>query len=715
MDILKIGLKHFGILGAVAVFFTAWPSTIHHPRFIVFQKKLTIQTSKLDPPRLAFDEIYNSSPKVFSDWDLLNRKDGTQLGVSDEARKFAIKSPVQMLRNQKIVLQPMRFSHLEAAANSQQASEKYAERQERQDDDKSWMQQLSSRERQRLLTAQEKYGDLSADWEEPDNFKDRARKALEKAHAQLAEEAAKPERVQVSTTREDGTVVTAKSLHTADVVVRGPGKDVRGPYKVSGVIEYSRGAGLPSGSPWQIQVARYQDDVQKEVARVDTKKSTYEIQIPEVSGTLYAHLVNTKTGEVLGEGTFRLSPYSTDQFSGNAKIVIGKSPDYIASNYGAFSQQSGVLFSKTPSSEKPIATRVLMASLGTEGKTDEAGVYRFDQIKKGSWSLLRTEAKDFHPSLSLVRSGTEKRQPLFPETMIQSLKKVIQDQALSSEVPETGSIVWGQVVQNGRPIPGAQVQVESLPNYRAVYFNSLLFPDPELKTTSENGYFAFVHLPSGFHSLLALHGNAYLSHSNVVVDDESISVAELESSFQSEKVEVKIYDGFSGAPEKALIEMQSLPGPLEVKGFAEIHMPTIDRLSLVRVLPEDKNYLECLQVYEDSQDSVPLPLIRQAWLTALMSNQRINLKSDTGVIVGFSQNAEYEVYLGHEHDFSTNQIVYFDTHGNVTSKGEPGGGFVIFNVPQGVQSVVWASRHSDLLQTQVIPVDPSGLVVLKFK
>lgn len=720
MDILQKGLKYFSILSGLAALVTAWPSAVHHPRFVLFQKKLTIQTSKLDPPRVAFDEIYNPQNKILSDWDLLNKRDGTQLGIQEKIHQFAANTGAQILNSREVTLQPMRFSHFEVTASSHQESQEKdiarGNHEDNQPDNQDWAKQLSSRQQLRLATAQQKYGQLGEDWQEPDSFSDFKEKTLQQAQTQSEYKAERAPAVYVSSTMADGTVVTpATLLQGSGPKEKEKETDTVGKNQsilVSGAIEFSRGAGLPSGAPWQIEVARYQGDIQKEVARIDTKKSVYEIRIPEATGILIAHLVNTQTGQVLGEGTYRLSSYSAAQFAGNAKIVIGKSPDYVASNFATFSALSR---SFTPASGKPVATRVLMANLGIEGKTDESGMYRFDQIKKGSWTLLRSEAKNYQAGLHLVRSGSEKTLQLFTQSMVESLKKVMRDQALSSEGPETGSLVWGQVIQSGKPIPGAQVQVENLPNVRPVYFNSMMFPDPSMKTTGENGYFAFVDLPSGFHSLLGLHGNMYLSHANVVVDEDSVSVADLESSFESEKVEVKIFDGFSGAPEKAMIEMQSLPGPLQVNGFADIHMPTIDRMSLIRVHPESKIYLDSLQIYEDSQEAVPLPLIRQSWLNEVMLERKINLKPETGVIVGFSQTTDYEVYLGHQGNDLAEQIVYFDLHGNVISKGEAGGGFIMFNVPQGVQSIIWANQHTNLLQTQVVPMDSSALAILKFR
>jgi hypothetical protein len=299
--------------------------------------------------------------------------------------------------------------------------------------------------------------------------------------------------------------------------------------------------------------------------------------------------------------------------------------------------------------------------------------------------------------------------------MIQALQQIVADQMVSSEFPSNGSVVWGQVTQNGKALAGAQVEVEAFENAKPVYFNSLLLPDPDMKATGENGYFAFINLPAGFHALSANYGTTNISHANVVVDDETVSIAELDSAIQTEKASLKVFDAFTGQPQTALMDLQSLPEALEVKGYAEINLQNIPRLSLMKVTPRDTSYSETLQLYEDTMDSIHVPLVRTEWLQALMGQRKINLVPETGTVVGFVPDSSFEVYLGHEPNFPTEQIFYFDPQGQIVPHGVPGGGFVIFNVPSGVQSIVVADTQTDMLQTQVIPMDDSALVTLKFR
>lgn len=691
MDIQKVNLPHFGLLLLVASVFVAWPSSVQKTRVLTFKKFLNIQTSKIEPPRLAFDEVYRDDKKILGEWDVLNSREGTQIAVGDDSVKFATKSPTQALRTQKVVLKAMTFSRTEI---------------EEKQNDIAWVNSLPSNEQKRIIAAQQKHGTLDEDWNLP-SFKELAAEKIEVAKKEIANEKAAA-KVLVQSVRDDGTVLTPESVRTADVQVRNENG-----HTVTGLVEIK---GLPSGHPqWQMRIARYEDDIKKEDGRVDARNSTFGITVPQMTGTLVAEMIDTNTGELLGEGSLRLSQYSAASGKNTPKITIQALNNQVSASFASFYDDPTLVASASVGKKKPIASRVLFASVDSEGKTDKTGVFTFEKVQRGSWGLIRTEAQGFHSGLYVVRSGSEQRLPQFPSSMIEAMKQIIRDQSVKSEYAETGSVVWGQVVQDGKPVAGAEVSAESFENHMPVYFNSLLIPDPNLKATSENGFFAFVHLPPGFHSLVAHHGVTYLSHANVVVDDETVSVAKLQNSIQTEKASLKVFDAFSGQPALAQLELQSLPNSLEVRGYAEVNLMPVDRLSFMQVRPQDENYLEAFQVYDDSNDSIYVPLVRKDWVNTLVASAKVNVNPNLGLIVGFVGSTEFEVFLGHEPNFPADQIVYFDSRGQIVPKGVPGGGFVIFNAPSGTQSVVVLDTKSDLIQTQIVPVDNSAVVTLKFR
>jgi hypothetical protein len=47
--------------------------------------------------------------------------------------------------------------------------------------------------------------------------------------------------------------------------------------------------------------------------------------------------------------------------------------------------------------------------------------------------------------------------------------------------------------------------------------------------------------------------------------------------------------------------------------------------------------------------------------------------------------------------------------------GVAGGGFVMFNVPSATQSIVVMSKKTEMLASQVIPVDTNSNTIIKFR
>ena len=220
-------------------------------------------------------------------------------------------------------------------------------------------------------------------------------------------------------------------------------------------------------------------------------------------------------------------------------------------------------------------------------------------------------------------------------------------------------------------------------------------PDAGLTTTSDNGYFAILNLPAGMHSLVASRLSGYLSHANVIVDENTVSVASLESSIRTEKVDVKVYDGIGGMPQNAELEMQSLELPLQVQGFSKLDIAPIHRLSLMNVHAELEKYVDATYVYEDDQDSIQVPLVQSAWLKGIMGTKKLSELPGTGIIVGFVSFDAFTVKLSQENYFSQLNIIYFNVQGDVVPKAVNGGGFVIYNVPPSVQTVSLLSGKSN--------------------
>jgi hypothetical protein len=639
----------------------ALPSTIQKNQFQTISKILIIQTSKMDPPRIAFDELNQSQKIAAADWKLLELKNG--ISLKSGAQHLSDISIKDILRVKKITIPEMTFTESDISEYIQ---------------NQRWIEELPVAEAKRFVIANEKHGILNEKWSAPD-----LRQATQQSILEAAEE--------------DPEIIKKISQPAENTLV--------------GQVELQ--GGLPSGPFWQMEISRYQDNVKKEDAIIDPKKSAFKILVAEPTGRLEAKLKDTRTGEVIGEGAYRLSP-EINTLGKAIKIVLTKTNNQIVSNFRNFNRDPYALTAPAHSTGRTVPTKTLMASVNQEGETDESGLYGFDQVKKGSRGILRAQAEGFYPALYSVRSGEEKTQSLFSNKMITAMRDIVREQNISSQYAETGSIVWGQVKKSGKALSGAEIEVENFPNYKVVYLNSLLIPDLKLKATSENGYFIVLDLPPGFHSFLAKTGNLYLSHINAVVDDQTISTAEIEVNDIKNTADVKVFNAFSGNPESASVEFQSLPEALNIDGYAAVLLPEINRLSFLNITPLNPRFLKTMMNYEDTDDFIHIPLIESDWVHGIMNRQKINLYPDRGLIIGFVDNSNYEIYLGYDNQFSRENIVYFDPHGNISEKAVLGGGFIIFNVPLGPQSVVLAEADSGMLQMQMVDVNVEATSVIKF-
>ncbi len=663
---------------------------------------MNIQTSKNDPPRIAFDAINRKKFETQSDWNLIRTKPA--IGLVSGAQLIPRVAGSRIIRLAGTVLNRMEYSGKDFAEsnNAQLVADAQKLNQARGSgyDTGELYKTLSLSQRNRLEEAQLRTRILDQQWGSEEDKTDKN----------------ESESLAINETQHFLNKLQAQNTDHRKTSEAAPNQNKR---VIQGIVEL-KALPPPNGTDWQIQIARYDEGTKIEDARFDTRASKYSMNVSELEGSIRAKLVDVKSGEVVGEGALKISDYLK---TGNGKITIAKTPNYYAANFPNYYDNVG-LATRTRVSKKQPETNIHLASLDTSSKADAEGSFKFDSVHKNSWMIVRAQRKGFNESIFLSPAGEENSLPLLPEKMINAMRNIIQDQNRQSIRESNGSVIWGQAVQGEKPLKGvvARIQMDAEEidqsskdnSYRAIYFNQLMIPDPSMTETGENGFFAFVDVEEGFHTITGDMGGINVSHQNVVVDEGTVSTAILNSLFVQNDMEVKIFDAFTGQPETADVEMQSLPAKLEINGYSKVFTSRQHRLSLAQVFPENPKYLPSLQIYNDDDESLHLPLISNSWVEDLISQKRINRQPQLGTVVGFVRDWNFKVFLGHHSNFSNENIVYFDQQGRVVEKGIIGGGFVLFNVPIGVQSVVVSDESSEMLFNQVIPVDPSSLVELKF-
>lgn len=483
--------------------------------------------------------------------------------------------------------------------------------------------------------------------------------------------------------------------------------------RITGPIEIT--GGLAVTNEYHIEVRRTDDGVFQEMGRVDLQRGSYSIDVDEASGAIVASLID-RSGQILGEGSVRLAELA----SGASRLIVG--PKLEVAPRPALQGTVGSYYSSGSGgggAHPTIAKADLSALNGAVNmKTDKSSSYRMENLAQNSSTVLRANAPGFVNTSRLMVATPEKfSMTMFPDSMISSLKSIVADQKQTMpEDLENSSVVWGTVSLDGKAMSGASVECETQPDAKPIYFNEFMIPDPKLTATSSNGLYAFVGLQPGFHALLAQRGGAYFAHQNVVAEENTVAIGDLQNTLHTEPAKLRVFDAFNGDSVATTVHMQSLATPVEVgDDAATVILPQIPRLSMLYVETQAP-YLATNYFYSDTDSYIHVPLLRADWLAEVKAQSKVSDEPLRGTIVGFFPHENFEVYLASATKVQNFNVVYFDAAGRITSDrtGTAGGGFVIFNAPLGTQEVVLVGSGSERIYSKVVPVDAESVSVLGF-
>ncbi|WP_253721037.1 hypothetical protein [Bdellovibrio bacteriovorus] len=681
-----------------------WSSQLSGLKFIPIYEALTIKAQKNSPPHIAFEEVVESE-RISEEWARLAKIKPATLAVEKTsstplfAKKIEVPEMVLTKRPETLI----------TSAPVEEASEG------------AWVEHLPVAQAKRLQEAQRRSEILNQDWTVP-TWSDMAREVLEKSGA-LATSPSSSSNVYVAGTSASGQVSTRPSQASVSVPDRTPQgvmderaegsqsfveeKNLR--HYIQGPLEIT--GGLAVTNEHHIEIRRNDEGVLKELGRVDLRQGLYNIEVEDKNGTVVARLVD-KEGKTLGEGSFRLNRVAAANAGTlqGPKLKIEPHPDFAGIVTSAYNPK--------PNDVAPAQTRATFVKGASEiaVKKDD-GLVAMDNVTKGSMTVMRAAAPKHLQTAAIVISGKEFKSQLYPESMIKALQDIVAQQRAQS-IDGSPTIIWGKVTLDGKALAGAEVVVESDEALIPVYFNSFMIPDPQLKSTSDNGLFAFVDVEPGFHSILATRSSAILGYQNVVVEEGSVAQGDVESTIKTEAVPLRIYDAFTGEARPGLVTMQSLQEDLEVNtGLTTVTLPHVSRLGLMRVQPEGADYVSARYIYNDTDEFIHAPLVHWSWLTSIKSFLRLDDMPSTGFVVGFVPDEDFEVYLAAYDNFDPRQIVYFDMQGRILQnrKGIAGGGFILFNVPEDTHEVVVLGARTRKMYSRVLPVDANSLSVLTFR
>jgi hypothetical protein len=675
---------------------------------------MTIHFSRVEPPKEAFDDIFVTPQEESKSSEKIP---ATNLNQSaNENRQW---NPLVDLNKHRVILATLEFSQqmvlAQAESEQQEAAWKTA-----------FLAQLSPAQRTRLEAADEKDEVLSKDWSVP-TWKEYAAQRIAQAEGQTSVGAmpSAPQKVFISQPNQvpyakSATAAVAQPINTTTAMAKtrlsmATGATVSAVQVMSkpemvalnGSVRLSPGLALGDRT---LEIRRFVDGIPLESGTVNPKAGTFSIAAEALQGSLSIELFD-KSGAIVASGVHRLKE---DDRNSSPEIFVAAKNQF-AGNFVNFDNSPSRLIADKVTSTKGQPAEVLYASLGVHDQTDALGSFALPKVSESSFGLVRAKAKGFAESLFLIGAGEGKNFPLIPSSLIAALQNLTkQSTPEDSEEFQNAGLVWGQVLFDGKPMSGINVSIEEDPEVKPVYMNGFI-PLDTIPTTTANGYFVFPALTMGMHSLIATRNGEYVGHINVQVDEDAVSIGVIEGTTKIQPVEVKVYDAFDGSAQSANVQVQSLQEGVQVMGQADISLPAIQRMSLGYVQPDRSDYAPAQIVYSDSDEYIHIPLVRVSWLDAIANQRQIIFAPNTGTVIGFVPEDDFEPYLSHENQYDANNIVYFNLQGQVVERGEAGGGFVMFNVPVSTQSIVVLSKKTEMLSTQVVPVDANSSTLIKFR
>ncbi len=501
---------------------------------------------------------------------------------------------------------------------------------------------------------------------------------------------------------------------------------------IRGKFELTEGVGIVDH---YIELTRIEEGQIRETGRIDLKAGLYSIDIESPRGYLMAQ-IKDRNGLIIGEDHARIiNLQSRGSFYEGPFLRIGQ-PASIAANL-AFSGRQKIQSATPAEAQSATAAQEISATIFNNQNPLAKPSDIFSNISRYSSTISRVfDPSRIYKNITSIRHAGEKSQTsMFTTKWIDGVVSYVSDTQKIVFKEKNAPILIGRVLINDKPAAGAEVQIYTAPGVAAIYFDHFMIPSATQTKTSANGYFMFVGLEPESYQLVASRqvagldgvviGSVVLGSQMFIAENDSVAFQNITSQNLAKSKVVRSFDAFSGEPIETELVFAEAEGVIELAGgtsslrtFSEIGISeyqttarTADRLSAV-------SYVPIRYVQDSRQEYIHLPMLQEQWLQETKDYKKITQNPEAGIIIGFTPDQLYDVYLLSVHLLAENynviNIVYFDASGNGTTAPIAGGGFILFNVPAGAQEVVLQEPDTERIHSQVFNVFAEQISVAHF-
>lgn len=467
-----------------------------------------------------------------------------------------------------------------------------------------------------------------------------------------------------------------------------------------------------------IELKRIEEGRIRETGIIDLKSGLYSIDIESPKGYLLAR-IKDKNGLLIGEDRERIiNLRSRGSFYEGPFLQVGH-PETLATN--PYFPGSSRTASMTTATYKSLSSNTAdknsaIVTIFDNAKTFDNPQDSFSNVS----SYASTISRVFDPShiyknmISIRHTGDKSETPMFTSSWLNGVTGYISDIKKIEFKNKNGPILMGRILSKGKPVSGAEIQIASAPGLLPIYFDQFMIPTFNQTTTTENGYFMFMGVEADNYEVVVSKNGISLGSQLFIAEQDSIAFQNITISEAPKTKILRSFDGFSGLPiQTDVVVAESDEALAADNGVLNLKSYSDNGIDEYLVRTEDRQYIPVRYIQSTRKDYVHIPMIKESWLETLKSTKNIFAHSNTGIIIGFTTELEYDAYLAEEnHD--KNDIVYFDSRGNYSETPVVGGGFVLFNVPVGAQEIVLQDKNTDKIYSQVFNIKAQQVSISHF-
>jgi len=472
-------------------------------------------------------------------------------------------------------------------------------------------------------------------------------------------------------------------------------------YKISGRIDLQN---VPQNQGHKIRVFREMNGRMAESTDVSMEEPTFNLKSRLGVGFLVAEMKNAE-GAVVGRDEVSLEKMS-NRGPSISDVVLKLKLTSTNSARGRASSANGGDYSSSPVAAANVTAGAL------HSRTDKSGNFEISGLLADSSVVVKTEKPGYFGTVMLGRANQSLPVQLYPQKMVKAFVDLAgTPEAFTIKDFEKYGIVWGRINSTeGQPLSSVRVEITDAEALGPFYFNELYIPDSKLSTTSSNGLFAFLRVKKGVAIVRANQNGKMMPVRIVPVEPNFVSQVELEVT-QKQKAQIVTFDAFDKTPLATEIRFAgsvraartNASGVTQV-GYAKNSDP------LIFEIEGSEDYAPVRYHTVRGSDLIEVPLVSHDWLNRM----KINSIPDHGHVVGFLGGQRADVFVdvdGQAHQ----EIYYFNASGEIVPVPVAGGGFVVANLPAGINTISIVPEGSPAIYSQVVVVDSGYLSVLNKK